>query len=151
MEYHRRFTNSIQSIDNKAVAMLAVVSLALSLFLSAAGRMSSEISDLLVVSAPPSVALAMLICGVVFFLAGAFCAFRALWVRGFHDGPSVQALLDNYWNADQEDLQYNILWWAYQWEESNAGLLETKSTWLRRSMMFAIVEVLFLVAWFVVS
>ena len=130
---------SIQAIDTKAIALLALVSLVLSL--AATGKVRIGLVQL------PITPLGLLRGGVTCFVCSAACALMALWVRDLRDGPSVRALLESYWDAQGDDLKCNILYWAAHWEQENHGLLRAKGNWLRVGLVAAVIEVVFLVVW----
>ena len=146
LEYHQRDLHSIQVMDNKGVALLALSSLILSLAVT--GKVGLGIWHL---PAHPWLTTLLMVGGVLSFLFSASCSIKALWLRDFFDGPSIQALLEDYWDAEGDDLKYNILYWAYNWERKNDACLKSKGKWLLGAMIFTVIEVLFLVAWLALS
>ena len=141
--YHQRYVQSIQSIDAKGIALLALASVVLSM--AATGRFNLELVQV------PVLPVVMFFGGLACFGASAFCSVMALWVRELRDGPTVANLLNDYWDAEGDDLKYNILYWACHWEQRNAELLRSKANWLRGAMVGAVLEVVFLVFWLAAS
>ena len=145
LEYFQRDLQSVQVMDNKGVALLVLSSLILSLAVT--GKVGIGLWQL-----PAQAWLTgLLIAGVVCFLLSASFSIKALWLRDFVDGPSIKALLEDYWDAEGHDLKYNILRWAYDWERKNDASLKSKGEWLLRAMIFTVIEVLILVVWLALS
>ena len=141
--YHQRYVQSIQSIGTKGIALLALASVVLSL--ASTGRFDLELVQI------PVLPVVLFLGGLTCFVASAFSSIMSLWIRGLKDGPSVLNLLNDYWDAEGDDLKYNILYWVCQWEAENARLLRSKANWLRAAMVAAVLEVVFLALWLAAS
>ena len=136
LEHHRRDITSAASIDNKAVAIGVAAILVLGLVL---GRVvDAGFFDKLMVAA-----------SLIMFVASVGSVFRVLGVRDFIEQASAKALLDDYWDAEPQEVKYSVLYYAGEAECHNAKLLKDKRNWLDRAIFLATAEVVFLVLWVV--